>query len=107
MEPGQSGGKVHHLAIGADDLEGQLGVRQVPGGNVGMAPGEDISRTGALQVEVDGRHTVNVGEAGVVMRDLEQDDVHGLDRLTRVLVHERAEYRAVGVRVVRGRVRVD
>src|ERR1700686_5621644 len=72
-----------------------------------MAPGEDISRTGALQVEVDGRHTVDVGEAGVVMRDLEQDDVHRLYRLTGVLVHERAEHRAVGVRVVRGRVGVD
>src|SRR5216683_3843755 len=67
VEPGQSGGKVHHLAIGTDDLQRQLGVRQVPGGRVAVAPGEDIRRTGPLEVEVDSRRTVDVGEAGIVM----------------------------------------
>src|ERR1700737_1092863 len=106
MEPGQSSGKAHYLTIGADDLEGQLGVREVPGGRVVMAPGENIGRTDPLQVEIDGGRTVDVGEPGVVLRDLDQDGVDGSDRLTRVLVQERAEHRAVGVGVVRGRVRV-
>src|SRR5260370_40688602 len=67
MEPGQSSGKGHHLAIGADDLEGQLRVREVPGGRVVVALGEDIGGTRPLQVEIDGGRTVDVGEAGVVM----------------------------------------
>src|ERR1700682_809205 len=78
VDPGQSGGKAHHPTVGSDDLEWQLGVRQVPGGLVVVAPAEHISGTGPLQVEVDGRRTVDVGEAGVVMRDLKQDDVHRL-----------------------------
>src|SRR4030088_2459449 len=71
-----------------------------------MALAKDIGRTGPLQVEGDGRRAQYVGEAGIVMRHLDQDHVRHFDRLAGGVGEERSQLRSIAIGGVGGGVRV-